>query len=119
VGESLGRLVEAQGDDLRFLFSIEQLFAGRFNAFFAVQGDFESFGDESLTDVLDGLGTARKGLGDPCVGPPGTIGVGLEQNVSPSHFLKRALLLANQFFERASLLIGQSNNVLLLHGNPP
>jgi hypothetical protein len=101
------------------LFSVQPFFAWWCFAFFPVQRDLKAFRYKALSDVLHRFGTAQKRLGDLLVGPVGTIGIGLEQNLSPPHFLRRSFQFLNHTAQDFPFLFREPNNILLFHGNPP
>ena len=55
---------------------------------FAAESSFEAFRDQPLTNILDGLPTATVRIGDLLIGPGRSIGIRLEQNLSPPHLLR-------------------------------
>jgi hypothetical protein len=61
-----------------------------------------------------------KSLGDSLVGPSiRAISVGLEQDASVEQFAGVGPTAAHERFELAALLLGEADDVLLVHGDPP
>jgi hypothetical protein len=85
----------------------------------AVECFIASVLDASLAQSFNGSRPTRGGLGDALVHPMGTIGVGLEQNLSTSNFLPGSLELFDNALQLDSFWLRQSNDIQLPHGTPP
>jgi len=86
MGKSAGRCPQSQGNDFRFLTSVEDLSA---NSTFrlAIHRDLKTLCDKSFSNVLDGFRPTVKRIRNLRVSPLGAIGIGLQQNSSPLNFL--------------------------------
>ena len=114
VGVPLRGRPQTQGDDPSLLFAVEQFGdRGRVPPF-SFQRLLEPFEHAALTNVLDGLGAARKGVGDLLVGPGWPVRVGLQENLGAAHLLAAAAELADCLPTDLAFLSGESNDVLLL-----
>ena len=110
------RRPQSQGDDLRLLLAVEHLRDRGLGPPGAVEGLAESPLAEALPDVLDRLGAARERLGDPRVGPVRAVDVRLQEDLRPPDLLRGPLQLLDDLSELGPLRVGQSDDVLLLHG---
>jgi len=105
---------QTQGDDLRLLFAVEQLEARGQRPPLAFQRPLEPFQHATLANVLDRLGATRKGIGNLLVGPPRSVRIGLQENLSAAHLLAAPLELADRLSTDLAFLGGESNDVLFL-----
>lgn len=78
-------------------------------------GQVEPLGDHSFAQVFEGLDSTVKRLGDLSIGPGRTIGICLEQEVSPPHFLRGAIELLDQGVAGCAFLIREPNDLLFVH----
>jgi len=113
---TLRRIGKSKGDDFRFLFAVETFSTRRFIPFFSVEGDVETFGDQSLSQIFDALSRAEKRIGDVLVLPIRPVGIRLEQNVGTPHFRIRTFQVFGDGKTRFPLFTGQTNNVNFLQG---
>ena len=109
---------QTQGDDVSLLFAVEQFRDRGELPPFSFQRLLEPLQHASLANVLDGLGAARKGVGDPLVGPRRPVRIGLQENLSAAHFLAAPVELAERLLTDLAFLCRESNDVpFLRHGN--
>ena len=105
-------------DDVSLLFAVEQFWDRGALPPFSRQRPLEPFQHASLANVLDGLGAARKGVGDLLVGPRWPVRIGLQENLSAAHLLTAAVELAERLSTDLAFLGCESNDVpLSRHGN--
>ena len=71
---------------------------------FRSQRLLEPFLHAALANVLDRLGAARKGLGDPLVGPRRPVRIGLQENLRAAHFLAAPVELADRLLTDLAFL---------------
>jgi len=114
VRETLRGRAQTQSDDLRLLFAAEQFGDRGRRPPFAFQRPLEAFQHAALANVLDRLGAARKGVGDPLVGPRRPVRIGLQENLCTAHLLAAPLELADRLLTDLAFLSGESNDVLFL-----
>ena len=105
---------QAQGDDLRLLFAVQPLEARGQRPRFAFQRPLKPIKHATLTNVFNGLGAARKGVGNLLVGPRRPVGIGLQENLRPAYLLTAPLELADRLSTDLAFLVGESNDVLFL-----
>lgn len=65
----------------------------------AIKSESESFRHKPLSNILNCLGTATEGLGNPGVSPSRAIGIGLQKDLSSSHLLGRTFELPHNLFK--------------------
>ena len=102
---------QTQGDDVSLLFAVEQFRDRGELPPFSFQRLLEPSQHASLANVLDGLGAARKGVGDPLVGPRRPVRIGLQENLSAAHFLAAPVELAERLSTDLAFLGCESNDV--------
>lgn len=73
---------------------------------------------KSLPDVLNGLRAAGERVGHHAFGPLRPFSVGLQKNLSPPHLLAGAFKLPDRLVTLRPLIIGQSDDILLLQRIP-
>src|SRR5229473_2624506 len=116
---ALRRWPQACRDDAGLLVARQQLLYRRLLTLNAVECCIESLLDESLTQSFNGSRPTRVGLGYALVDPIWTTSVGLEQNLSTSHFLPGSRELFDNAPQLDSFLLRQPNDIQLPHGTPP
>jgi hypothetical protein len=102
VRESLGRRTQTQRDHLGLLLTGQHRLVRRLGRPLAAKGDLKAFTDQPLANILDGLPAATVRLRDLLIGPSGTIRVRFEQNLRPSHLLRRPLQFLHNLEQRLS-----------------
>ena len=93
IGVPFGWLAQSLRDDPCFFVPGETLWTGRFLSFLAVECLFKAKLNDSLSNILDRFGPTSERLGDRFVRPAGAVSVGLEQDLSATHFLARSTKL--------------------------
>lgn len=83
--------------------------------FDAVECLFEAPFDQPLANVLDGLPSTIKRVGDLLVSPSRAVGVRLQKNLGTPDPLARALELLDDRCELFPFLIRESNHINLPH----
>ena len=99
---------------MRLLFAVQPLEARGQRPRFAFQRPLEPLKHATLANVLNGLGAARKGVGNLLVGPRRPVGIGLQENLRPAYLLTAPLELADRLSTDLAFLVGESNDVLFL-----
>ena len=102
---------------MSLLFAVEQFGDRGGLAPFSLQRLLEPVQHASLPNVLDGLGAARKGVGDLLVGPRGPVRISLQENLSAAHVLAAAVELAECLSTDLAFPCCESNDVFFVHGN--
>src|SRR5262249_13231726 len=110
---------EARGDDPCLLLAAEQLLGRRRLTLVAIDRPPEAALHEPLADVLDSLPPAPERIGDPVVSPVGAVRVSLREDLGASYLLAGPFQLLDHSRQLTPLLIRQSHDVLLVHGEPP
>src|SRR4051794_12214473 len=111
------RLPQPQGDQFRLGGSVQQFGSGRRRPFLAHQGGLEALQDELPPHVLHGPNSTAHGLADLLVIPTRTVHVRLEQDDRSPQLLRLAFLVLDRRFADCAFLVGEPNNILLVHGN--
>ena len=81
---------------------------------FAFQRPLEPFQHAAFANVFDSLGAARNRVGNLLVGPPRSVRIGLQENLSAAHLLAAAVEFADRLLTDLAFLGGESNDVLFL-----
>ena len=97
-----------QGDDVRLLLAVEQFRDRRDGPPLPLQRPLEAFQHAPLANVLHRLGAARQGVGDLLVGPPRSVRIGLQENLSTAHLLAAAVELPDCLLTDLAFLGGES-----------
>ena len=74
----------------------------------------EPFQHAAFANVFDSLGAARNRVGNLLVGPPRSVRIGLQENLSAAHLLAAAVEFADRLLTDLAFLGGESNDVLFL-----
>jgi hypothetical protein len=114
-----GRFPQPHGNQLRFDLAIKPARHGRFRAFLAVQRQLKAFGRQAFAEILDGLHTAVEGLGNLGICPSRPRDICLEQDLSATKFLRRALEILEDRLTDTPLFLRQPDDIPLVHGKPP
>ena len=117
VGIALRGRPQTQGDDLRLLLAAEQFRDRRGVPPLSLQHPLEAFQHASLANVFNGLGAARQGVGDLLVGPRRSVRIRLQEDLSTAHLLAAAVELPDCLLTDLAFLVGESDDILFLHGN--
>jgi len=115
VGVSRGRRGKTHRDQLRFLPAVQQFRSRRVLASYPIKCLFKPTFNQMLTNILHRFGATSIGLGDLPIRPRRTIGIGLEQNLSPPNLLARPAQLPDHLAKLLAFLIGQTNHIFLSH----
>jgi hypothetical protein len=113
---TFGRSGASEFDQMGFGVPIEEGRSVGRGSFFPFECGFESFFDESFSDVGDGIGVAMKLFGDVAVGNFSIFCfIDGEQNIGVFDFVGVAFANGNELFEFVSFFSRQGNFVNLFH----
>jgi hypothetical protein len=113
---TFGRSGASEFDQMGFGVTIEEGGSIGRGSFFPFECGFESFFDESFSDVGDGIGVAMKLRGDIAVGHFSVFCfIDGEEDIGVFDFIGTALASGNELFEFVSFFSRQGNFVNLFH----
>ena len=94
--------------------SIEQFLRPSSWRFFSIERLLKTKLNESLPDILDGLGTTGKCFRNLSIGPCRAVRISLEQNLSPANLLAGPLELANPIVFGTRFDFGDAIDLIVL-----
>src|SRR5262245_1278464 len=119
VGITRGRRPQSGRNDPRLLLAVEQLLDRRSLALAAVKRLPKAALDEALPDILDGLDSAPERLSDTAIGPVRSLDIGPQEDLGATNLLCGPLQLLDHGRQLVPLLGRQSDEILLVHEQPP